>query len=230
MPGTIIILCAMPIEAEAVAQAFGWVQTPSGREWRGAAAGWRVELHCTGIGTQMARTVDRLTLDETRDVVIAGYAGGLDPLLKIGDVLLPSTVLTPDAMPIRLRGSDAPLLTTRKPVLAMRDKQALHKTHGCAAIDMETYPATKALTQRGITPTVIRTISDVVGRSLPSQVAGWLNPDGSPRIGRVVRDTLCKPVLLGTVMRLHANSQTAGHALALATREHLKHLARRDPT
>ena len=88
------ILCAMPQELEAVATRLGFNGAPkthgSTRIWRGRRGGTDLALALSGIGKVNAAAAATVLLSAygARSLVFSGVAGGLDPALPVGAVLL----------------------------------------------------------------------------------------------------------------------------------------------
>jgi len=230
MTRNLFIFCAMPIEAQAVADACDFKpsgQSDWGRQWTAVRHDRTIYLHTTGIGTRMAQAISdadlTAELNGATDVLIAGFAGALTGGLQAGDVVQPGQVYFENTTPLPLLGQGGSLVTTSKPVLTPDEKKSLHEQSSAVAVDMETYFAAEVLAGKNITPAVIRTISDAADETLPPQVQHWLNPDGSPRTTKVMRDAAFKPSLLKTIKRLQQHSTTAARSLGQAVRAHLEH-------
>src|SRR5437879_4595716 len=96
----LLILCAVAMEAKAVADALGMPTPTPGRPALCRNHKYLIELHLIGIGAK--RLPDRL-FDPIRGAILAGLAGALDPTLAIGHVVIdPGGLPLPRAIPYRL--------------------------------------------------------------------------------------------------------------------------------
>src|ERR671939_225571 len=99
---TVGILCAIPQEAAhlRLALAHAWDETLAGvRFVKGALEGREVVLAGAGIGKVNTALVATLLADRfrCRTIVFSGVAGGLDPALRIGDVVIADRTVQHDA-------------------------------------------------------------------------------------------------------------------------------------
>lgn len=107
-----------------------------------------------------------------RWVVSAGYAGGLGPDLRVGDLVVGANHSEP-ALAARARRilDDAPrvgLLHTQKTVAeTAAEKRALHAATGALAVDMETAWIAAACAAAGVPLLSLRVVSDAAGFSFP---------------------------------------------------------------
>ena len=81
---------------------------------------------------------------------------------------------------------------------------------------MESFHIAKFAAERAIPLTILRAISDPFDFALPPQIGDWVNEDGSPRTGKVMRTLAFKPTLLPTLLKLQAHTKTAASNLAAA--------------
>ncbi len=153
-----------------------------------------------------------------------GLAGGLDPVLPSGALLVPATVLADDgrwdADPIltaRLGGPTPGLLFGDGAILATTGAKAdLHARTGAVAVDLESAAVARIAARHGMPFAVLRAVCDPAGRDLPRAALAAL--DGQGRIGalRVVAAILARP---GDIPGLIALGRDAARArLALVTR------------
>jgi adenosylhomocysteine nucleosidase len=133
-----------------------------------AASGVRV-LH-TGIGIDSAARSLRRALEDHRPstVISSGFAGGLDPALRIGDMIADSAVSSQEllqAVPVEIRRGR--ICTASNAIDSPEAKVRLHRETGANAVDMETTAIAAECARAGVPLLVLRAISDAVGDSIP---------------------------------------------------------------
>lgn len=156
--------------------------------------------------------------DALSAVVSFGLAGGLDPTLKVGDVLLARSVaegrkttsttseLT-DVLAHRLSANGEPyrlvaLAGVDAPVLDRAGKSRLRAISGAEAVDMESHVAGAFAAAHGLRFAVLRVVSDGADHTLPAAAGVAMCPDGSVDVlavlTRVIQDPRQIPALLAT--------------------------------
>ena len=150
-----------------------------------------------------------------------GLAGGLDPALAPGALLVPAKVLADDgawstdpalsawlggATPGTLFGDGAILATTTA-------KAALHARTGAVAVDLESAAVARAAARHGLPFAVLRAVCDPAGRTLPRAALAALDMQG--RIGplRVAAAVLAHPGDIPALIALGADAARARRAL-----------------
>jgi adenosylhomocysteine nucleosidase len=164
-----------------------------------------------------------------RAVISIGIAGGLDPLLVPGDVVVATGVVTEEGRrpahehvarllanrlsvhPKRvvladLAGVDAPVLTAAA-------KSALHRSTRAAAVDMESHVAAAFAADHDLPFAAVRVVCDPADRALPDFVAQALRPDGEVDIGAVIAAVARRSAKVGGLVRLARDSKAAFEAL-----------------
>jgi adenosylhomocysteine nucleosidase len=158
-------------------------------------------------------------------LVSFGIAGGLDPRLKVGALILANEVIAPDGTRYQtdararralhqslekdLQISHAPILGSTKVIFSPRRKINLHVDSGAAAVDMESHAVAQAAAEAGIPFLVVRVISDNAYSRVPRSVIGAMAPDGGRRIWRVMLNLLIRPFDLPGLLRLQRGSAVA---------------------
>jgi len=185
---------------------------------------------CCRRGSQAEAAMERALNDpRCRGAISFGIAGGLDPELSAGDVVVASGIASGGrrwpahpalsdqlaatllAGGIRTRradiaGVDAPLLTAG-------DKASVRFATGAAAVDMESHVACEFAARHGLVFAAIRIICDPAARSMPAMVANALKPDGGLDTLAVLADLLKKPTQLAALPRLANEARTSFRAL-----------------
>lgn len=137
----------------------------------------RVLCRLTGMGARAGAAVDRLLARGRYDCVIsAGFAGGLRPETRAGDLVVASevieassgTVVRPVSSGTRLGGlaQRGPFVTVDR-VLPGSLKSEMGKRFGAIAVDMETSLVARAAGRAGVPWMGLRAILDPVEVSIP---------------------------------------------------------------
>ena len=161
-------------------------------------------------------------------IVSAGFAGGLDPVAAVGDVIAASRILS-QADPSDVLESDprllpavppsgkfgfvirhADLVTIDKVVCAASEKAAIYRSTGAAAMDMESHAAAQECRRAGVPFLAVRSISDAADEDLPGII-----PVMTTTISAIRRlALLCSdPGVWYRLARLRAQARTAGDNL-----------------
>ena len=197
---------------------------------RRMAAGEGVEaVGAGGNPHRLRQLLEARTQPGCRAVVSFGIAGGLDPSLRPGDVVVGTGVVSeegrraadldlsatllnilsgvgPRVIPADLAGVDTA-------VLAVDGKTDLRTTTGAAAVDMESHVAASFAGRHGLPFAAVRVICDPADQALPAFAASALTPDGEPDIAAVFFAFARGRARLGDLMRLARDSNAAFAAL-----------------
>ncbi|MBV8911551.1 MAG: hypothetical protein JOZ05_00775 [Acetobacteraceae bacterium] len=165
--------------------------------------------------------VARLIAQGVRRFVSFGLAGGLDPSLVPGALIVPDVILARDGhwpadprLAAALGRPGGALFSGGEVVATASAKAALHARTGAAAVDLESAALADAASRHALPFAVLRAICDPVGRSLPR--AALVALDGRGRIGamRVAGAALAHPAELPALVRLAADAVKARRALS----------------
>ena len=183
------------------------------------AAGPGMAVICSSSDPNQLRAL-LTTLDPTsiRGVISFGVAGGLDPSLKTGDVVVATEVMAGDTrwlagLPLtedqiasialgRRRVVRGLLAGVEEIVAASTCKAALHSETGAAAVDMESHIAAAYAAEADIPFAALRVISDPAHRALPAYARKAIKPNGDVDLlqimGSVVRNPRTLRALVST--------------------------------
>lgn len=184
-----------------------------------------VAMGCAGAIPAKAEALARQLLDQGAKALISiGIAGGLDPALMPGDVVIGSGVLVDgavietdsvwkcrllSAIPFSrsglVYGSDCM-------VGGVAGKRALFQ-QGAMIVDMESGAVARVAAQAGIPLAVLRIVADPAARALPRSALAGLDAEGNPRIGAVLAGLARRPWELPGLIRVGLDSQAALSAL-----------------
>jgi adenosylhomocysteine nucleosidase len=204
------------------------VITGLAQESRIAAGPGVSHVVCSGSDPQRLRK-ELSGLDSTglRAVISFGIAGGLDPSLHPGDVVVATAVIAHSgtwkvpaavvsAMAERVRASgigvaQGALMGVEEPILLPTAKAAAREATDAIAVDMESHIGAQYAAANQLPFAAIRVISDPAVRALPQLATRALKPDGSVDVRAVIAGLARAPSELSTLIRAGGD---AGRAFA----------------
>lgn len=134
-----------------------------------------IEILHTGVGESICRQRIGKYLARSQPVCVmsAGFAGGLDDQLRVGDLLLAENFSTPRLPKIRTLVSTVPihcgkLLTVPAIIDSIEERKRIAQTTGASAVNMETEFIARACAQHGTPLLSLRVISDTPANPLPA--------------------------------------------------------------
>ena len=189
-------------------------------------AGWAV---ATGGGTAAGATAAAIALVEQgcTGLISFGLAGGLDPALRPGTLIVPSAVIDGDAShatdpnlsrmlggatPHVLHGADAI-------VASVAAKRMLRERTGAAAVDLESGSVARVAVARGVPFAALRAICDPAGRALPPAALTALDSGGEISVWRVLASIAAHPAQLPALIALARDAAAAKRSLASRVRQ-----------
>jgi adenosylhomocysteine nucleosidase len=188
-------------------------------------------LAVSGIGEgAAAAAARRLVLAGAAGLASFGMAGGLDPALICGAVLLPEEVVARNgavvsitatewrqrlraALPASCIACGGKLLTSERPVASLDAKAAAWRESRAAAVDMESAAIAQVAKQAGLPFIALRIIVDTASDQLPAAVIA-ASSGGQLRLGRLLAALLRAPGDIGGLIRLSARYRVAMRVLA----------------
>lgn len=156
----------------------------------------------TGIGKDaILRTLERTLRDRAGrppiGVLLAGACGGLvhtQPVPPIAAII--DTHQHRWRPPLAAESSGVTLVAVDHVVATPADKKALAESTGAAIVDMESHAFAARCEELSIPWGVVRGVSDTPEETLPSEVLGWITPEGNTRAFRAATDLALKPALI----------------------------------
>lgn len=151
---------------------------PTGNAFAGTWRGVPIVLVRSGMGCDRARRAlaeiaGKYTLER---IISIGYAGALDPSLKVGDVVVADQVVYYETlksysldgellgtMPEVTRGT---LLTVDQVVATPPEKKALREKYSAVAVEMETFALAEETQARNLPFASVRAITDTADQEL----------------------------------------------------------------
>jgi adenosylhomocysteine nucleosidase len=188
-------------------------------------AGWRVGIG-GGSAAGAARVAHRLASEGADGLISFGLAGGLDPALRPGALVVASAVLArgerhaTDPTLSRLLGGPTPhlMLGADAVVASAADKRRLREQTGAAAVDLESGAVARVAASHGIPFAVLRAICDPADRVLPPAALVALDPRGGIRAWRLFASIAAHPMQLAALVVLAADAAMARRSLAACVR------------
>lgn len=202
----------------------GWkaVISPQGRgEVEYARDGHVLRRILTGMGQEKAKEAAEKTLhDFSPDFVLTcGFAGALNPALKIGSAVW-DTNQPAKENPILLasfpsvKRSRPVFLCAEKTICFSEEKTYLFQQTGYQAVEMESGIIMEICTERQIPCVTFRTISDSAQQNLPLDFNKLMKADGKISIPRLTKEILFHPFKIPALIRLGMDSGRAAQSLA----------------
>lgn len=188
--------------------------------WRGDHAGRAVSVVLSGVMRQRAADAAEWVVRHLQpaEVVLAGVAGGLDPTLRIADVVQPARVV--DAMggaafrPTDYDAASGTLITIDEVARLPDQKAALREQHGADAVDMETAAAARVCVSHHVPWRCVRTISDDARTELPPGLMKLIDADGRIQWRTTIGVLAQQPRRIGSLIVLARAMRRATTALA----------------
>lgn len=175
----------------------------------------------TGIGKQNAqRAVGDFLRDNTpTQVFTCGFAGALDPGLKIGDVVFLTVDWLLDRALVEAGARAASFYCAPRMVTTAKAKAELREKTRACVVEMESVFIHEICVERGISCATVRVISDVADEDLPLDFNQLSNPDQSLNMGKLAWAVAKSPGKIPALMRLGRNSQMAARRLAAVLKQ-----------
>ncbi len=205
----------------------------------------RVRIGISGARPERAESeATRLVEEGCRLLLSWGVAGGLDPEMQPGDVVVPAAVVdesggcwpfSPElgeaaaaAMPSGFRwhghGQGRCILGLDRLVPSPDDKTALFALTGAMTADMETHRVAKVAAERQVPALAVRAVGDPIDCWVPQLAAEALGEDGVPRLGAVAMGLLRRPWDLGALMRVKRETDAALESLGRVAEQLVRRL------
>ncbi|RMF99334.1 MAG: purine phosphorylase, partial [Gammaproteobacteria bacterium] len=159
-----------------------------------------------------------------------GTAGGLDPDLAPGALLLPAELRLAGGERLRLPADwhaavhtclaarlpvvAGPLVSSRSAVGDAVARQRLRERSGALAVDMESYWLAQAAAAAGVPLLVLRAVADPAAARLPPPLLAALTPDGGLRWQALL--ACWRPALWPGLWRLRRDFRRAAASLRVA--------------
>jgi adenosylhomocysteine nucleosidase len=210
------VVAALAAEARALGPSKPRVGIPHVSElaWMGDGA----LLAVSGIGLEAAESAARTLVEAGVSALMTfGMAGGLDPTLKAGSVVLPCELISEggarwvasrswrervaaEVSPLRAV-SEGNLLTSAVAIDSPAQKTAAFRATGAAAVDMESAAVAEIAGRHNLPFIAVRVIVDTAADQLPRAVVA-ASRAGKVHIGRLVAGLVAAPGEIAALLRL----------------------------
>lgn len=191
-------------------------------------------LAVSGIGCAAAARAARALIKAGVAALASwGMAGGLDPNLRAGSIFLPSEVISTDGtgLPItrhwreRLAAALAgqqplergKLLSSPQAIATVADKDALYRSTGALAVDMESLAIAQVAAGQGLPFIAVRVIVDTALDELPKAVVK-ASRSGQVQTWRLIGALALAPTEFAAVVRLAQQYRAASRSLTTVAR------------
>ncbi|HEX3846413.1 MAG TPA: hypothetical protein VHV81_03460 [Steroidobacteraceae bacterium] len=189
-------------------------------------------LAVSGMGGALAAGAARRLLDAGAAALMSfGLAGGLDPALRAGAVVLPREIVSRGgtrfaasldwlerlgaALADQRSISRGTLLSDVEPIGSVAHKAEAFRSSGAVAADMESFAVAEVAARHRVPFVALRVIVDTARDALPRAVVA-ASRGGRVSIARLLGGLGAAPWELLAMVRLAARYRTAMHVLALA--------------
>ncbi len=193
-----------------------------------------IALAVCGPGPDHAGAAARnLVAEGCGAIISAGFAGGLDPSLEAGAVVIAERIVdnsgrTNPCDPgwrtrlVELLADEAPLIAPiagcDEPVTTRGLKESLASGCGAAAADMESHAVAAVAMEDGIPFIALRVVADPLHRAVPGAALAGISADGESRPAAVLGALLLRPWEIAGVISLARDVGRAADVLRRVAR------------
>ena len=171
----------------------------------------------TGIGRENAgKSVHEfLATNSPKLVLTCGFAGGLNPELKTGDIVFHADQNTEIESALRKTGARAVQFHCAERIApTVKEKQELWRATGADAVEMESQIIRAICAAQKISSATVRVILDTAGEDLPLDFNLIVNAEQEIDFGKLALTLLKSPGKIPALIRLQKQSKAAAEKLA----------------
>jgi hopanoid-associated phosphorylase len=178
-----------------------------------------------GDAEALEKRIDAAIGKGGRRILSIGICGALCPDLKVGDVVIASEIVTPDAV-YATNSSWTRQLAARIPHAVVASMTGVNAVSGDRAnkanlraateartVDMESHVAARVALAHGLPFAALRVVSDDAHRSLPHAAQIAMHPSGGVDVPAVLRSVLRAPLQILPLIRTAWEAEIAFAAL-----------------
>ena len=176
----------------------------------------------TGIGRQNAEESVRefLATNSPELVLTCGFAGGLNPDLKLGEIVFeignqsePLDVGCYEKL-VAAGAKPAKFFCADRIATTIAEKKKLRDGTGADAVEMESAAIHAVCAERGIPCATVRVISDTANENLPLDFNALAKPDKNLEFGKLFFAVAKSPGKIGALLELQKKTKFAAERLA----------------
>lgn len=195
----------------------------------GIAAGDGITTICSGADSaRLRKRLDELDPRRFRAVLSFGLAGGLDPDLRPGHLVIADQIVagskTWQPTPALVNALQSTAFTPRRVSIAGADatimdaasKADLRRATNASAVDMESHVVAEFATRNNLPWAALRAICDPAHRSLPAIATAGLKADGTIDLAATLRSVARNPLQIPALIRTGIDTAIAVSALRRA--------------
>ena len=167
------------------------------------------DMLITGMGRRNTSEQFRKALERLNPecVLTCGFAGALDPALKIGDVLYDEDFEAGFAKKLEALGArPGTFHCSTRVAVTVSEKAELRRTTGADAVEMESSVIRTLCRERKISSATIRVISDTANEDLPLDFNVLMTSQQKISLPRLVFALLKSPQKVPRLMHLQSNT------------------------
>jgi adenosylhomocysteine nucleosidase len=186
-------------------------------------------LAVSGIGLAAAEVAARALVEAgASSLMTFGMAGGLDPALKPGSVVLPCELISADGARFAACGAwrervaaaisplravtEGNLLTSANAIDTPAEKTRAYRCTGAAAVDMESFAVAQIAAQYNLPFIAVRVIVDTAADTLPRAVV-YSSLAGAVQMSRLIAGLILAPGEIPALFRLSQRYRIATRSL-----------------
>jgi adenosylhomocysteine nucleosidase len=193
------------------------------RAWAGRRGERSIRVVETGVGAEAAERALTWALatpgERPELVLMAGFAGGLDPELRVGDLVAATEIRAETegrwaCYPLPVSGAvKGQVLCTAAMVCEPDHKNELHQRFQAIAVEMESATVARMCAAHAIPFACLRAVSDARATPLSPDLPGLLQ-GGRVTPTRLLWALLRQPALLGDLLQLASATRLAAARLS----------------
>lgn len=187
-------------------------------------------IFVAGASAERARTgALRLAENGAAGLLSFGLAGGLDPAIRPGTIILAHAVAAADGSVYttdkawrarllaeigdRLRIREGVIAGRDRPALSVAEKRALFAATHAAAVDMESHAVAAVARTYSLPFLALRAVADPARRRIPAAALAGLGPDGTVKPDAVLAALLARPWEIPGLIGLTRQTRAATRSL-----------------
>lgn len=190
-----------------------------------------LDLVVGGMGRERAERAARQLVARGVDGLVSwGVAGGLDPALEAGVVVLADAIIQSDGSSLssdaewrhrleitldsRVPAITGPLFHSDRVLSSVEEKRRAWERWRAGAVDMETAAIAAVAVESGLPWLAVRVVTDTAAMSLPTTVTASSGDDGRLRPAAIARLAL-SPRIWPDLVRLASSTRAAARSMRL---------------